>query len=291
MFPILFTIGPFIVYTFGVMLVLGFVVATLFSARGILKEGGDPKRFWDVAFLLLLGGILGARLHYVLNNSVTFYHACLNPHLIGLADASCFEALKIWKGGLAWFGGFVLANVFGITYLLRHKINPWPWADIIVPSAYLGLAVGRIGCFSAADDFGKPTDLPWAMSFPNLQGYPDMENVPIHPAQLYMLIKDVIVFWVGYHWLRKKKQFHGQVAFTCLALHSALRLLVEVFRGDYRRGFIFEWDVLPPIGADFLSNAQLLALLLIPFSLFMLHRLRRSPSGVPSETTTVNPYP
>lgn len=261
---------------------LGFIVATVFSYRGLRREGGDVQSFWDVAFLLLFGGLVGARIHYVLNNLPTFYYACMYPALVGRQTAGCFEALMIWKGGLAWFGGFILALTLGVLYVRRRGYNPWQWADVIVPSVFLGLGVGRLGCFSAADDFGKPTDLPWGMRFPHLVGYPEMQNAPLHPAQLYMLAKDVVVFLVGYVWMRRRKQYHGQAAAISLAVYCALRFVVEIFRGDYRRGFIAEWDVLPPSGVDFLSNGQLVALVLLVASLIGMKLLRRAGTPRPA---------
>ncbi|MBI2061580.1 MAG: prolipoprotein diacylglyceryl transferase [Nitrospirae bacterium] len=283
MHPILLKIGPITIYTFGVMLSLGFIIGSSIAARGIREEKGDVQKFWDLCFWIFVAGIVGSRLHYVLVNIGDFFDACFYPEKLGLTESSCAEAIMVWKGGLAFFGGFILAFLVSIAYLKRKGINPWQWSDIIAPCVFLGLGIGRLGCFSAADDFGKPTDLPWAMKFPNLVGYPDLENVPIHPTQLYMLAKDVLVFLVGFVWLRKRKQFHGQVTFVCIALYSFLRFWVEVLRGDYRRGFILKVDVLSPQGPDFLSNAQLIAIVLFLTSLLMLVIMSRRSKPVPSK--------
>lgn len=282
MFPVLLKIGSFTIYTFGVMLSLGFIVGSSIAARAIRQEKGDVQKFWDLCFWIFIAGIVGSRLHYVLINIVDFFNACVYPEKLGLVDSSCFEAVMVWKGGLAFFGGFITAFLTSLFYMKKRGIDAWKWSDLIAPCMFLGLGIGRLGCFSAADDFGKPTDLPWALRFPNLVGYPDLENTPIHPTQLYMLAKDIVVFLVGYVWLRKRKQFDGQVTFICSALYCFLRFWIEVLRGDYRRGFIFEADVLPPVGADFLSNAQLIAIILFVVSLFMLWFLGRKTRPMPA---------
>ncbi|MBI2889933.1 MAG: prolipoprotein diacylglyceryl transferase [Nitrospirae bacterium] len=286
MHPVLFKIGSFTIYTFGVMLSLGFILGSSLAARGIREIKGDVQRFWDLCFWIFIAGIVGSRLHYVIINAGDFWDACFYPEKVGLVNSSCFEALYVWKGGLAFYGGFIVAFLTSIAYMKRHKINAWAWSDIIAPCVFLGLGIGRLGCFSAADDFGKPTDLPWALKFPNLVGYPDLENVPIHPTQLYMLMKDVLVFMVGYVWLRKRKTFDGQGTFVCLGLYSVLRFVVEFFRGDYKRGFIFEADLFqlyadgieqfPHYGPEILSNAQLISIILFVISLGMLAYLARS---------------
>ncbi len=211
MHPILLKIGPITIYTFGVMLSLGFIVGSSIAARGIREEKGDVQKFWDLCFWIFVAGIVGSRLHYVIVNIGDFFDACFYPEKLGLTESSCAEVVMVWKGGLAFFGGFILAT------------------------------------------------------------------------QLYMLAKDVLVFLVGYVWLRKRKQFHGQVTFVCIALYSFLRFWVEVLRGDYRRGFIFKTDVLSPQGPDFLSNAQLIAIVLFLTALLMLVIMSRRSKPVPSK--------
>ncbi len=182
MHPILFKIGQVTIYSYGVMVAIAFLVSIYLASLSAAKRGINQEKIMDLGLTLLISGIIGARLLYVLTE-IEYYRA--NP----------LEMVMIWKGGLVFYGGFIAAFVCGWVFLKRNKIPVLKTCDHIVPYLALGQAIGRIGCFLNGCCFGKPTNLPWGMIFPggSIAGdiYP---AVHIHPTQLYSVYTNFLIF-------------------------------------------------------------------------------------------------
>lgn len=244
MWPELFTI-PFLdlpLRSFGLLVGTGFLVAVYVGARLAARYGADPakdpERFsGDVAFWVLIGVLGGGRLAYVILNWDQY---AANP----------LSALKIWEGGLVMYGGLILALVLGGWKAKRLGMPLWQSADFGLTAGFLGQAIGRVGCLMVGDDFGKPTGVPWAITFPEplREGSafpPELAGIPVHPTQPYMTLKAAALFLFGL-WLLRRKRFHGQVTCALLMGYAALRFVIEFFRGDAAaRGGVFKQGLAP----------------------------------------------
>ncbi len=155
MFPELFEI-PFIHVTlksYGLMMVIGFLAAVYLIRRLSRNITPDPQLITNAALYSLIGGVVGARLFYVIHY---FEHFKENP----------VSVFAIWHGGLELLGGVILAIIIIFFYLLYHKLPIRQYLDILAIALMLALVFGRIGCLLNGCCFGKPTELPWAVRFP-----------------------------------------------------------------------------------------------------------------------------
>ncbi|HZD03523.1 MAG TPA: prolipoprotein diacylglyceryl transferase family protein, partial [Longimicrobiales bacterium] len=145
-------VGGAEITSFGVMMFLAFLTAG-FVLRSEMERGGyDPEKAWDLVFLAVIGGIVGAKLYYVLLNF---------PRLREEGLSFVFS-----RAGMVWYGGFLGATAVIVWDIRRSKLPLGRMADFHAPALALAYAVGRIGCFLVGDDWGRPTTLPWGIRFP-----------------------------------------------------------------------------------------------------------------------------
>ncbi len=167
MYPVLFEPFGFKISSFGVMLMLAFLASALIVGRRLREQDLDPELSWTLILYGMVGGVLGAKLYYMVATS--------------LRGGDPFYDLR---AGLTWFGGLI-GGTIAITLCTRiHKIPTKGVADCIASAAPFGQALGRFGCFLVGDDYGRPTDAAWGIAFP--AGAPPT-LVPVHPTQLYEL--------------------------------------------------------------------------------------------------------
>ena len=180
MHPVLLQIGSLKVYSYGVFVATGFLAALWVSGREIARMGYDREKFLDMGFWVVLSSIAGARLFHVL---VYWRQYAAAP----------LEILKLWNGGLVFYGGFIAAVAVCVWFLRRNRMPFLPVADASSLGIILGLAFGRLGCSFAGCCFGKPTDLPWAITFTDPACLAPL-NVPLHPTQIYESIGGFAIF-------------------------------------------------------------------------------------------------
>jgi phosphatidylglycerol:prolipoprotein diacylglycerol transferase len=228
MYPII-TTWPFTLYTFGVMLAIAVVVGSTMLLRET-RRLGDPKITEELIQRLtwwVVGGVIvGGRLMHVIVNLGDYVHRPL-------------EIFAIWEGGLAMYGGLLAVFFTVIGFAWKHHISILRLCDLVAPSAFLGDAIGRWGCFFMGDDYGKPTDSWVGVTFTHPRSLvpPELRGIPLHPTQIYMSLKALIIFGVLI-WITRRKRFDGQVAGWSFILYAVLRSIVEIFRGDVDRGFV-----------------------------------------------------
>ncbi len=211
--PVLIQIGSIPVYSFGVMIVAAFFICCWIVNLELRRKGLDHQVEADsLVISVLIGGLIGARGYYILENFTEFLSA---P----------FEIFS--GGGLVWYGG-VLGGVVALTYVLqRKKLNWLQVADILAPALALGYAIGRIGCLLAGDgDYGKPSNLPWAMAFP--EGIVPT-TVPVHPTPIYETLIMLMIFFILWS-MRKKIIRNGIIFGFYLILASTERFFIEYLR-------------------------------------------------------------
>ena len=182
MYPVLFRIGSFEVTSFGVLVGVAALVGIWLFGRE-LAWSGLPTDAVDAAAFGVVGGLVGAKLLW----TVEF----LDDHPV--------TALLFSRGGLSWFGGLFGGVGTGLWMLRRRKISIVPALAAATPALAIGHALGRIGCFLVGDDYGRPSDLPWAVAFP--EGLPPTD-VPVHPTQLYEAIALVVIASILVRWRR-----------------------------------------------------------------------------------------
>jgi phosphatidylglycerol:prolipoprotein diacylglycerol transferase len=208
----------------------------------------------------------------------------------GLVGAKVFKAVRLLlqgepssiallEGAGDFYGGFLGALVVVLIYFWRRRELPaWRNADRYGPALALGQSIGRIGCLMAGDDYGKPTTLPWAITFTDpeaatIGGAP--LRVPLHPVQLYESVACLALFFFLV-WLSRRQRFDGQIVLSYALGYAICRVIIEFFRGDVDRGFVF---------GGLLSTSQAIALVLGVASLILLlwrapKRDRRPPNFV-----------
>jgi phosphatidylglycerol:prolipoprotein diacylglycerol transferase len=223
MHPVLFRLGPLTIHTYGVLVALAFLAGITLATREGRRKGVEPDRIMDLGLYILAAAIIGSRLLQV---AIEYRYYSQHP----------LEIFMIWKGGLVFYGGFILAVLTSVWYLNKHSLPVWRVADIFAPSIALGQAIGRLGCFSAGCCYGKPTGLPWGVTFTDKDTLAVM-GVPLHPTQVYESIGTLLIF-IFLFLYRKKTAFEGQLFWLYVLLYSALRFTIEFFRGDVERGFM-----------------------------------------------------
>ena len=245
MFPDLFSIGPLTIHTYGLFVAIGFLVSLFVTIKLGKAQGIDSQQIIDMAFRIILWAIIGSRLAYIIMNLPYF----LNRPL---------DALKLWEGGLVFSGGLILALLALIWHVWRRHLSFWTIADLWSPGLAIGQGIGRMGCFMAGCCYGKPTELPWGITFSHSKSLAPL-NISLHPTQLYASLSGFILFLVLIL-IQRKKGFEGRIFLWFLILHSTSRLFIERFRGDFR-------GLIP--GTE-MSGTQLITLLILLFSVITL---------------------
>lgn len=220
--PVIVSLGPIHLRWYGLMYVLGFVAAYILAGRQAKRVGWDAyldKRD-NLNLALILGVILGGRLGYVL-----FYHP-------GYYLTHPLEIPATWSGGMSFHGGCLGVLAAGFWYCRRAGLDYWKTADLYAPAVPIGLFFGRIGNFINGELFGRVSDAPWAMVFP--EGGP----LPRHPSQLYesfcegLLLFVLLWFLKDRPWRRPPGRLwpHGSLLACHLAGYGVMRFFLEYTR-------------------------------------------------------------
>ncbi len=233
MHPVLFRIGNFELASYGLMTALGYVAAAWYLAPRLKNskiKGLNADTFWNLLFIAFLGALVGGKLLFIM---VSW------PQLGATLTEKLTAVVQGIRYGFVFFGGLITAVVGLVWYMRRKKLPVLQTADFMIVGLPLGHALGRIGCFLAGCCYGKPTGLPWGVTFTNPHSLvpPELWGVPLHPVQLYEAALNLGLFWL-LHLASKKPHKAGQILVLYVWCYSALRFGLEFVRGDYRGGFI-----------------------------------------------------
>lgn len=258
MHPILFEIGGFPVYTYGVLLAAAYLLGLQFALMRARARGLDANRVMDLGIWIIISALIGAKLLLLVVDFDTFKQ---NPR----------ELLTLLRSGGVFYGGLIAAVIVAMWYLRRHRLPVWAVSDAFAPGIALGHVIGRLGCFFAGCCFGKATDVAWAVTFTNeyaAQNVGTPLSVPIHPTQLYEAGAELIILGLLLVLERKGRPFTGRTFWSYMLMYGITRFVIEFYRGD-ARGMV---------GA--LSTSQFVSVILVPVSIIMLIVLaRRSAPG------------
>ncbi|SIN85114.1 phosphatidylglycerol:prolipoprotein diacylglycerol transferase [Singulisphaera sp. GP187] len=265
---ILFTIpvfGGLPIFGYGTMLVLAFVGSTQLGAWRAKREKLDPELLYDLALWVFLGGLVGARLFYVIQ-------------YWGDRIRSFSDIFRIWEGGIVLYGSIMGGTAAFFAYRFLRPFPLRPLLDVVAPSLALGIALGRFGCFLNGCCYGDYCDLPVGVAFPmhsppwNAQVVNHLINakapwsLPVHPTQLYSSLDGLILLLLlsAYYPLRRRD---GEVMALLMVTYPISRFLIEHLRND--EGAVFAG----------LTISQNISIVLFVCGLIYWSFLRRLPPG------------
>lgn len=251
MYPILFKFGPITLYSFGAFMALAALSAAWVVHAELKRLGKNPELASTIVFAAALGGLLGARLLFIIEEWSNFLAAPLSFIFTG--------------AGFTWYGGF-LGGIIAVSWVVKKNKIPWlVGADIAGPALAIAYGVGRIGCHVAGDgDWGTVTDMPWGVAYTNAivgwanpyTGVPYPPGVRVHPTPIYEFLQGVVIFAILWS-IRKKGYAPGTLAWIYLVLAGFARFTVEF------------WRINPDLGWG-LSEAQWFSLVIIALGLILL---------------------
>jgi len=250
MHPRLIATPSFTLYTFGLLLASAYLAAFWWLTREGRREGLNVDALTSLGFWAIAGAIVGAKALMIVRDLPDY-----------LAAPSGLFSWSVLSSAGDFYGGFIGALIAAAMFFWRDSRLPfWRTADVCGPAIALGQAIGRVGCFMAGDDYGRPTHVAWAVTFSDpdaarIGGAP--LGVALHPVQLYESIVCAVLFVVLLR-LKRRTRFDGEVILSYTVLYAVVRFILEFFRGDADRGFLF---------GGLLSTSQLIAALLAPLAI------------------------
>jgi phosphatidylglycerol:prolipoprotein diacylglycerol transferase len=261
MYPKLFDLpdlpfwGPAAVYSYGVLLAAAYLIGLRLAMVRGRRIGLDENRVMDLGIYIIISALIGAKLMLLV---VDFRHFTQNPS----------EIVGLMRSGGVFYGGLILAVLVSFWYIRRHRMPFWTTCDVFAPGIALGHVIGRMGCLMAGCCYGRPTTLPWGITFSDPFAATNVGTplgVALHPTQLYEAGAEAIILGLLLSTEGRGKPFPGRTFWGYMLLYAISRFIIEFYRGD-PRGTVF----------GVLSTSQFISVILIPISLAMLYRLSRS---------------
>lgn len=243
MYPEICKIGPFTVYSYGLMLVIAFFVSSRLIYIQAKKEEIYPDLIFNFLFSALIAGLIGARVFYIAYN-------------IGYYIKRPQEIIMLQQGGLSWFGGLILSAGYSVIYLKKKKIPVYKMLDLIAPYLALAHAIGRLGCLLNGCCFGKesPSGIYFAI-----------HHAALIPAQVYSSLMLLAIFII-LRFMQSRPHQCGAIFFSYLLFYSVKRFFIEFWRADN-----------PPVILG-LTLFQLLSIALFLFAAFKLVSIKKTPT-------------
>jgi phosphatidylglycerol---prolipoprotein diacylglyceryl transferase len=256
-------LGTITIYTYGVLLAAAYLLGLQLALTRAKSRGLDSARVMDLGIYIIISALLGAKLLLLFTDFQTFK---TNP-------AELFNLLR--EGGV-FYGGLIVAVTVALWYIRRVGLPLWTTCDVFAPGIALGHVVGRFGCLFAGCCFGKPTTVPWAITFTNQFAHDNVGtplNTPLHPTQLYEAGAELLILVFLLTTEKSGRKFPGRTFWLYMLLYGISRYVIEFYRGD-ERGSIGPF-----------STSQFISLLLVPLAVVMLLYLGRFSGGPAHEGT------
>lgn len=224
------------IFGFGLMLFMAFYASSMFAQWRFSQEGYDGEMAWDIAMWSMLAGVVGARVWHVIQYWNNF------------AAGPPGKLFALWDGGLVFYGGLIGGMLAFVAYCRARKLDPVVIADIVIPSLFIGMGFGRIGCFLNGCCFGDPCQVPWAVSFPvnsppfidqvktGLLSVSATGSLPVHPTQLYSAFDAFIMAALAWAYYPYRTRV-SDVVVLAWAGHAVTRFCLEFLRADEQGQF------------------------------------------------------
>jgi phosphatidylglycerol---prolipoprotein diacylglyceryl transferase len=268
MYPILFEIRGFPVYTYGLLLAAAYLLGLQFALVRARKRNLDPNKVMDLGIWIIVSALVGAKLMLVFVERDRF-------------GWNWPDLLNLFRSAGVFYGGLIAAVLVALWYLWRHRMPIWTVTDVFAPGIALGHVIGRLGCLFAGCCFGRATDVPWAITFHNefaRQNSGTPLGIGLHPTQLYEAGAELLILGILLFSEKRGRYFPGRTFWSYMLLYGVSRFIIEFYRGD-ARGTI---DVfLMPM-----STSQFVSLLIVPLSLAMLVVLGRRLGPAPADAAS-----
>ncbi|MFH1128634.1 MAG: prolipoprotein diacylglyceryl transferase [Candidatus Omnitrophota bacterium] len=210
MHPEICKIGFFTVYSYGLLLVIAFMVSSTLSSIEAKKQNINPEVIFNLLFVGFIFGVIGARIFYVIQNFNYFFE---NP----------YEIIMLQHGGLSWFGGLILGVFSAILYIRSKKLSIYKVFDLVIPFVALAQAIGRVGCLLNGCCYGKVSE--------KFGIYFEVHNASLLPTQIYSSLLLVLIYII-LRFLQDRPHRVGQIFFSYLLLYSLKRFFIEYWRDD-----------------------------------------------------------
>jgi len=252
MHPILFEVGDWPVYSYGVLLALAYLAGLQLAVVRARRMGLDGARVMDLGIYLIIAALVGAKLMLIV---VDFTYFRQQPR----------ELLSLVRAAGVFYGGLLAAFAVAVLLIRRYRLPLWKTTDAFAPGIALGHVVGRLGCLLAGCCYGRPTDLPWGITFTDPSAAANVGtplNIPLHPTQLYEAGAELLILVFLLATERRGRTFAGRTFWSYMLLYAVSRFIIEIFRGDDRGSMAG------------LSTSQAVSVVLAPIALVMLLRLR-----------------
>jgi phosphatidylglycerol:prolipoprotein diacylglycerol transferase len=260
MYPRLLELGPITVYTYGVLLAAAYLLGLKLAMVRAHARGLDQARVLDLGIYIIISALLGAKLLLLVTDWRTF-------------TSSPGELLTLARSGGVFYGGLIVAVAVALWYIRRVGLPLWTTCDVFAPGIALGHVIGRLGCLFAGCCYGKPTDLPWGITFTDPFAAANVGtplNRPLHPTQLYEAGAEAMILIILLATESRGRRFAGRTFWLYMLLYAVSRFIIEIFRGD------------PRGNVGIFSTSQFISVLLAPLAIAMLVYLSRA--GVPAPT-------
>jgi phosphatidylglycerol:prolipoprotein diacylglycerol transferase len=257
MHPILFEIGNWPVYSYGVLLAVAYLAGLQLAVVRARRAGLDGAKVMDLGIYLIIAALVGAKLMLV---AVDYQYFRSQPR----------ELFSLVRAGGVFYGGLIAAFFVGVWLIRRYALPLWTTADLIAPGIALGHVIGRFGCLLAGCCYGRPTNVPWAITFTDPVASINVGTplgIPLHPTQLYDAGAELVILVALLATERRGRPFAGRTFWLYMLLYAISRFIIEIYRGD-ERGTIAG-----------LSTSQFVSAIIVPVSLGMLWRLRARPTA------------
>src|SRR5256714_2388400 len=253
MYPRLLELGPITVYTYGVLLAAAYLFGLQLARVRAKKRGLDANRVLDLGIYIIISALVGAKLLLLITDFKSF-------------TADPRELLTLARSGGVFYGGLIVAVIVALWYIRKIGLPLWTTCDVFAPGIALGHVIGRFGCLFAGCCYGKPTTLPWGITFKDPFAAANVGTplgTPLHPTQLYEAAAELLILALLIWTERKGRPYPGRTFWLYMLLYAITRFIIEFFRGD-ERGTVFMF-----------STSQFISLLLAPLAVFMLFYLAR----------------
>ncbi len=259
-------LGTITVYTYGVLLAAAYLLGLKLAMVRAQKRGLDSARVLDLGIYIIISALIGAKLLLLVTDFRTFRN---DPH----------ELLTLARSGGVFYGGLILAVVVALWYIRRAGLPLWTTCDVFAPGIALGHVIGRFGCLFAGCCYGKPTSMPWGITFTDQFAALNVGtplNEALHPTQLYEAGAEFLILMILLATERKGRPFAGRTFWLYMLLYAVSRFIIEFYRFDQRGTVPFFWTTL--------STSQFISVILAPLAIAMLVYLaRRAEAPVPEQ--------